>query len=50
MERSTSPTSPIFEMINLASINSFKHSNPKYIHKPVIFSDFCEDIVCNTSE
>jgi hypothetical protein len=40
MERSTSPTSPIFEMINVVSINSFKHSNPKYIHKLVIFSDF----------
>jgi hypothetical protein len=40
MERTTSPTSPIFEMINAVSINSFKHSNPKDIHKLVIFSDF----------
>ena len=40
MERTTSPTSPIFEMINAVSINSFKHSKPKDIHKLIIFSDF----------
>ena len=40
MDRTTSPSSPIFEMINAVSINSFKHSNPKGIHKLVIFSDF----------
>jgi len=40
MERNTSPTSPIFEMINAVSINSFKHSKSKDIHKLIIFSDF----------
>jgi len=40
MEKNTSPTSPIFEMINAVSINSFKHSKPKNIHKLIIFSDF----------
>ena len=40
MERTTSPTSPIFEMINAVSIISFKHSKSKNIHKLIIFSDF----------
>ena len=40
MKRTTSPTSPIFEMINAVSINSFKHSKSKDIHKLIIFSDF----------
>jgi hypothetical protein len=40
MEKTTSPTSPIFEMVNAVSINSFKHSNSKDINKLIIFSDF----------
>ncbi|WP_435162538.1 hypothetical protein [Candidatus Pelagibacter bacterium nBUS_25] len=40
MDKTTSPTSPIFEMVNAVSINSFKHSKPKDIHKLIIFSDF----------
>ena len=40
MERTTSPTSPIFEMINAVIINSFKHSKSRDIHKLIIFSDF----------
>ena len=44
MLKTTSPTSPIFEMINAVSINSFKHSNPKYTHKLMIFSDFMHHV------
>ena len=40
MRKTSSPSSPIFEMINVVSIKNFKHSKSRYVNKLIIFSDF----------